>query len=672
MPHPSVDHTIDSLRRIAPSGTFLALGQTVFWDEPVKAVWRRILDREWPSAQLVAGIHDTDYFAKTTAHVPDDQDFLALAHDDGATRGLWSAAGELSTLLGSEDLPTRSFYESLGVPFDKLAGRDSSLRRAFFAEYTSAYGWRGIVQTIGQNQISHDVKLEKFVPVLLSLLDWGFDQSISCLDELSQANAREVAEKIRGWVTGFFESCSDECTLSDLYRSLLPKLYELLLDFEPSNFLVTSTTSLLRFTPETASLKRFAFVNHFLNPDTRLIATSAYNRAVTGGGMYALDHFGADALPFDIVVPGKGRGTLHVASHQITVDFQPLPLAIGLSEPVTDVSKLATVLQQQFGENVVLVGKAVSLISMLSAEFIVVFHESASGYTDRTLAMNNEIRAAGVEVVLNPIVRLQYQTWDSLASVHGPKFMLPSHLASTFETAGNPLPVSEFAKKWRQTVASQQAELTNLSTLRSQRHLLSYLIKAKDSTLWASRLAEFEESIHTIASNYAATAKYQSAFKEIRNVIQQLKTARQSLETLSGDHFRNRVRPLREAAATGDQDAQAELLVAEHERRVVFIEALHELSIKKRFLKARLKAAMADKRAAERTPEVQSASEKIASIVKEANLAKLSIARDGYLTVHGLPHTNSRPTAWWLPMVDSTGAWFDNITDSVEASLEYV
>jgi hypothetical protein len=131
MPHPTVDNTLEALKGMAPNATFLALGQTVFWDEPVKAVWRRLLDRYWPEAQLVAGIHDTDYFAKTTAHVPDNQEFVALSHDDGATRGLWSAAGELSSLLGSEDIPTRSYYEGLGIPFDKLAGRDAVARRQF-------------------------------------------------------------------------------------------------------------------------------------------------------------------------------------------------------------------------------------------------------------------------------------------------------------------------------------------------------------------------------------------------------------------------------------------------------------------------------------------------------------------------------------------------------------
>ena len=97
MPHSSVTSIVAQLRDQYPSAPFLALGQTVLWDEPVKAAWRLILDQLWPDAYLVAGVHDTDYFAKSTALVSTDDPYALLAHNDGATRGLWSAAGEMST-----------------------------------------------------------------------------------------------------------------------------------------------------------------------------------------------------------------------------------------------------------------------------------------------------------------------------------------------------------------------------------------------------------------------------------------------------------------------------------------------------------------------------------------------------------------------------------------------
>ncbi len=73
--HPSVLETLKTIRAAHADVPFLALGQTVLWDEPMKAVWQRLLDAHLPDARLIAGVHDTDYFAKTRAHVSDATPF---------------------------------------------------------------------------------------------------------------------------------------------------------------------------------------------------------------------------------------------------------------------------------------------------------------------------------------------------------------------------------------------------------------------------------------------------------------------------------------------------------------------------------------------------------------------------------------------------------------------
>jgi len=220
---PSVLTVLETIRERYPEIPFLALGQTVFWDEPTKAVWRRLLDSHIPGAKMIAGVHDTDYFAKTSAHVGTDQKFVALPHDDGRTRDLWSAAGELSSLFGSESVPTRAMYLSHKVPFDWLSKSYPGGRNALYAQKTEAWGWRGIVHTESHSIIAHDIPVKDIQAALMEQLDWGFAESLACLDdEGSRHRGAELAATVRGWLLEFLETCSDSCRLSELYQTLLP------------------------------------------------------------------------------------------------------------------------------------------------------------------------------------------------------------------------------------------------------------------------------------------------------------------------------------------------------------------------------------------------------------------------------------------------------------------
>jgi hypothetical protein len=81
--HPSTVDAINELRTRFPAAPFLTLGQTVLWDEPLKAAFCRLLEALAPEALIVAGVHDTDYFAKLShLDTADTEKFVMLPHND--------------------------------------------------------------------------------------------------------------------------------------------------------------------------------------------------------------------------------------------------------------------------------------------------------------------------------------------------------------------------------------------------------------------------------------------------------------------------------------------------------------------------------------------------------------------------------------------------------------
>jgi hypothetical protein len=178
------ESVLPCLQRLAERGApLIAFGQTVLWDEPVKAMLCIALSRYAPALRIIAGVHDADYFSKTHGPLRRSRRFEMLAHDEGATHELWAAIGEASALFGGEVLVERQALAAAGVPIHRLAARHPAGRDAFFEEYTRAFGWRGLACLGGGDIVARDVTIEEVADSLLALMDWALQESLRWLPE---------------------------------------------------------------------------------------------------------------------------------------------------------------------------------------------------------------------------------------------------------------------------------------------------------------------------------------------------------------------------------------------------------------------------------------------------------------------------------------------------------
>lgn len=687
--HPSAKAAITAITSKFPDTPFLALGQTALWDEPTKATLRRVLDVLAPETRMIAAVHDTDYFAKLPGHPASaaGKKYALIGHDDARTRGLWSAAGEISSLFGSEDVPTRALLEKRGGVSLQKALASVPDPDALFSELTMSWGWTGIIHTEHGRRVVGDVPLHDILPTLLEQIDWAIQNSADCLTGARIPPATpSVGKTIREWITVYARNHED-ASLADLYRDLLPRFYELLLGAPPSNLSTSSSTRLLRFNRETAGLPRFAFVDLFLNPITRRTAIDAYNLGVAGSDTYTLDRFGTGALPFDLIVPGKGRGTLCILSDG-TVLIETTPQPITLCDQgcnLGSVEQLANLVERELGPDVVLVGKAVTLLPMLAAEYAFVFHEGASSYTDRTHRMLQHFRQKKIVLpTLRPILRIRYKTWDVLSDnpsctvdnvPSAETIRLPEFLAQAFRK--ETISTDEFAACWHHAISQEENRLKEISALRSPRDLLLYLSQTQRND-WTAKLREYEAARMQLLGVWEQAKGIQGRVYTLYDQVRRLRSESADLERRKGNDFRLRVRPLQErsqiALQEGDTETAAKLQTQidlfQAERNANFDGEIASSRSQVRYALATVRELKTTRLNLERNTVATAARATMHRNEAEAEIARAKLARNALQTIHGLPHTEHRPSAWWFPLVDASGGWFHRLTATAEFYLE--
>lgn len=640
----------------------------------MKAVLLRHLGRAFPDRVLWLGVMDTDYFSRPPALAQQNVGYTVLPHNDGSTKELWVATGELSRLFGCELVPGREVYARYGVQLEALARSAPEGRRAFIDRVTEAWGWTGLVNTGSRRVLAGDVPLQDVLPTFRSQLEVALNATVNSILGEARNRAAEQAAQLLSWVDAFADA-NPNARLVDLYLDLGPRLVQTLTGEAPGARLRTTLSSeLLRFNTSTVHRPLFRALDLFLRPETAERAKRCYDDSVRGSEIYTLDRFGPGAIPFDLVVPGHGRGTVCVLGDRVEVHADE-PIYIRAAAPIRSAQDLAVAVEDALGPNTSLIGKAVALLSMLGAEFIMVLNETASAYVWRTERMTDLMCQQGMCLSLYPILRLRYPTWDTFGSAEV-ELALPEHLRSAF---GKPvLSSGEFAKRWRSVCDSQEALLERLEAAASPRDLMALLCEV-DRPLWQARLDEFER---VQAELLGLCRRIEGLKQRTQELYAELRCLREQCENLArekGRDYRMRVAPLKErlwqiTSAGGADSGEAKELMQRIEeegvRRTEYDRRWEALRQRLRELQAETAATRDERRSIETGEQMRSLRRRRLELIETAQRAKLELVRTAYSTCYGLRQTNNRPSAWWIYLLSPNGKWFSAIADGTEAYLE--
>jgi hypothetical protein len=630
---------IDELRRL--NVPLVAFGQTVLWDEPAKAVLRLMLDRLAPEIVTIAGIHDSDYFSKLHGHGRAGHGYVLWGNNDWSHRELWSAVGEVSALFGAEQAPTVHAFLAAGVPLKELAARSGQDRSAFLDRATSAHGWRGLAQLGPTEQIARDVLVSDVGPYLVDLLTWGLEGTIAVLEgeeaqRAARAKADQLLERLRAAIAAM-----PSATISRLFQRLITDHYADLLGYPPRRMQTTATVDYLRFNRATAARPRFQALQAFLCDRVGECARATYNEVIAGAGMYSLDLFGEGAVPFDLVVPGRGRGTLRVLDREVRAELEPQPLVIPTRERVIYLEELAALLEGAVGPEVAIAGKALLGPVMFCSEALLVLHEGASAYVPRTRQWLARLGERCASMRTYAILRLGHGAFDALSACPA-TLRLPEHLAQAF--GAETISASEFGQRWRDVRRAEEDLLGRLGQARSAPALLEAVASAAPDG-WARASRELASASRVLRDVGSRVEELRAHLARLRSTERQARYRRADLERRSGE-LRRAGQP-REATRHKIALASEEIAGCQAEREPVRGE-IAELS---------------------RGPAAQAARETIARLSLAAERARLILARRALLT-RGLDVGNRRPTGWWFSIVDPSGEWFAEAVRRAEVWLD--
>ncbi len=617
------DSLIACITTVAERGVpMLALGQTVFWDELLKSMIVEAARQHAPDLKLIAGAHDTDYFSKLPEPTVSNGGFSLQPRDDLRTSQMWAAVAETSALLGTEYPVTRAELRAAGIPLRRLARKHPDGPEEFYREATMAWGWRGVANHSVGRTVACDIGARVIAPTVKALMEWAIGRS---KDVLVGDSLQEAADRLLAAIKDRIDRCGsgdEEATLTDLYVCLLRGFYAMLLGELPEQVEVTASTEMFLFGPQTWDRPMFDVVDIFLDPETRPTASEAYDSVMGHTGIYRLEQFGEGAIPFDMVICGRGRGTIRVMGNHAVFDMPEGPVETNWQTPITDRRTLMQAAMHAFGcDDMRLVGKAVVLPTMLSREFTMVLLENASVYLPQTHRFMRLIRRAGIDLELNPLVRLHFETYDAMAAADA-TLHLPEHLAPFF--GRRRITTGEFAREWRSAVARARATCEALREARSPEEILE-------------TLADAGEDVEDLTETYDEIARRRRASgSEIGELCERSQALWVEIKQI-----------LRAANAAHEAPPEERLQQLREEREAIIERALGLAN----------------------SPDHLRLQERYHDTVLRIQQRKLEVMAAAHRTI-GLEMSNYRPPWWWFLAVDPSGRWLRRLAETATMRFE--
>lgn len=663
----------DALCAAARLGAPLAhFGQTVLWDEPTKAVLFPAMRTAGVRIQVIAGVHDTDYFSKLPATAEFAGTCALLPANDGSTRGLWASACECAVPFGCEHRVTLRTLTRHGVPVRRLARLHPSGPAAFVDLLTEAYGWRGLA-LLGEGDLTClDVRTRDIAPRLRGLVEWAQQQSLRMIaDDATRVSAERYAARMLKRLDMAIAMHRDE-SLSECFRTILRHLIGQLAGEDPENLTVTSSSEHMRFNKRTAELPRFGPVDVFMSPRTREAACAAYDAAVSHTGTYTLEAFGEGALPFDLVVPRRGRGTLRCSATEAVVDLPGGTMTLGSARGLRDRLGLAALVERRLGRDCALVGKALVFPLMLLSEAVMVLAETGSAYiATGTRALVDGLAQSGIRLPLHPVLRLRYHALDSLSAL-GTEFCLPEHLAAAF--GKQRLAAAEMAERWQGVVDRQRALLRDLAASHGAGVVLRIL--AEESPEHRERLERYDCLRCRMRQHGREMAEMSRALKAVTGEAAQVAERARELERKSGRLRRERLKPLWAELETPLGQQRRESIEREvrdlQARRSAIQQEIAGLRAQGSRLAQEWRELRAELRSQQRSGVAAVVHQELHDIEDQTAWDRLALVRRARLTLD-LEAVDKRPTAWWFPFLgggSGAGAWFAEVRRRCEAYFE--